>query len=279
MKSTTFLLTVNGALLAAALGNWLWPRPEIEVLRRELAGLKAEAGEAARWREENRRLTAVALPEAEMARLRAERAALPGLRAEAAGVAAQRSGPGPKPETTSVAKGAPADPPAPAGAGPVRPAGEWKNTGRLTPTATLETLLWAAAGGDLETLASTCWIPPAARAKAQSLLDSLPEAQRANYGTPEQLVAALTLAQVPVGAMQVVKVETSVNKDSPTTETSVIEVRLKSAEGGWQEKTLILFRNTTADAGWRFSVPVSAVESYLATLKAPATTAAGTGGK
>ena len=92
---------------------------------------------------------------------------------------------------------------------------------------------------------------------------------RATYGTPERLVALLTMPNVPLGAMQVIKVDVSVPANTQNTEMAVTQVRLKSAEGRWEEKNLVLFRNPTNADGWRFSVMASAVQEYLAMLKTP----------
>lgn len=66
--------------------------------------------------------------------------------------------------------------------------------GRATPEAAFQTLIWAAMKGRDPEMAACLALDPAARAKAESLLGTLPAEARASYGTPEQLVG-LVLAQ------------------------------------------------------------------------------------
>ena len=284
MKLTHFIWVANGALLLAGVVAWVWPQAERDALRGELVAIRAAAREVERLREDNRRLATGAAPEGEVERLRADHAALGRLRDELAGLkgrAETKAG-------EAAAKGAEraprvaADPVAPAGAGPVVPAAEWKNAGRATPTAALETLMWTAAGGDIEAMVGAIKLDYNGRIAAKAALEQMPDALRATYGTPERLVALLTMPNVPLGAMQVIKVDVSVPANTQNTEMAVMQVRLKTAEGRWEEKGLVLFRNPTNAEGWRFSVMVSAVQEYLAMLKAPVAvpgSAKGAGGK
>ena len=80
----------------------------------------------------------------------------------------------------------------------------WKHRGQATPRATVETALWAAAGGDVDTLQRMLAIEPAARAKAEALLERLPAASRAAFPSAEKLIASLTAKRVPLGEAQLV---------------------------------------------------------------------------
>ena len=71
-----------GALALAAGAAWWLQREETDVLRGEIALLRDERGELSKLRDENRRLAARATPADEVARLRADRAAIGRLRAE-----------------------------------------------------------------------------------------------------------------------------------------------------------------------------------------------------
>lgn len=277
MKATKLIFAVNGGLLLVAAGVWLWPRGDDEMLRRELVALRREQREVERMRAENQRLAMTLGSAGEVERFQSDRAALERLKAELA----QLKQPAEKKAVSAVTeKRMATDPKAPAGAGPVMPAGEWKNAGRVTPAATLETLMWAAAGGDVDALAAACWVPPSAIAAVKVWLDGLTDEARANYGSPERLVAMLTSSHVPLGAMQVIKEEISpASGSSPNMETALLRVRLKSTDGRWEDKGLMLYRNTSTQEGWRFSVPASAVEEYLAMLKAPVTAAANETGR
>lgn len=258
-------------LLLAGAAVWLWPGAERDALRDDVAALRAEEREVARLREENRRLLAGAVPEVEVERLRADHAALARMRDELAGLkgrAETKVGEATAKNSARVARVVP-DPVAPAGAGPVVTAAEWKNAGSATPAAALESLMWAAAGGDIEAMVAAIKLDYNAVAAAKVGLAEMPEALRSTYGTPERLVALLTMPNVPLGAMQMIKVDVSTPANTQNLEMAVMQVRLKSAEGRWQEKGLVLFRNPTNSDGWRFSVQASAVQEYLVMLKAP----------
>ncbi|HUR57258.1 MAG TPA: hypothetical protein VM029_06090 [Opitutaceae bacterium] len=85
-----------------------------------------------------------------------------------------------------------------------RAAAEWKNRGDATPHATVETALWAAAGGDIGTLESCLVLDAETRAKADALLAGLPQTTRGAYPTVDRLIAAFTVQSIPVGEAQLV---------------------------------------------------------------------------
>jgi hypothetical protein len=88
--------------------------------------------------------------------------------------------------------------------GETLPPSAWQNRGSATPLSTVETMLWAAAGGDIATLQRLVEFDATARAKATELFARLPESSRALYATAENLVAALTAKAIPIGDAQLV---------------------------------------------------------------------------
>ncbi len=76
-----FLVTL-GAVVAASGAAWGWQRSEVAALRAERAQARREADEWTRLRAEQARLRATQIGAEELERLRADRAALPRLRAE-----------------------------------------------------------------------------------------------------------------------------------------------------------------------------------------------------
>ena len=50
------------------------------------------------------------------------------------------------------------------------PASAWRNAGRLTPKAALETILWASADGDVNAVANAISLGATARANAEKIL-------------------------------------------------------------------------------------------------------------
>lgn len=136
-----------------------------------------------------------------------------------------------------------------------RAAEEWKNVGAATPRAALETALWAALGGEVETLAAMLEFEPKARLAAERMLRSLPTG--GGYGTPERLVALFTAKDVAPGSARLVS-------ETRRGEEASLRVRLTSAEGPSKSTTLTVRRTA---AGWKFVVPERAVERYAAMLK------------
>ncbi len=53
------------------------------------------------------------------------------------------------------------------------PMKNWRNVGRETPVAAIETILWTAAGGDTEALAGMLRLTASARQKAEEILGQL----------------------------------------------------------------------------------------------------------
>lgn len=93
--------------------------------------------------------------------------------------------------------------PAPFAVGEWTPYTSWSNSGQATPRATLETALWAAAGGDALAMQSLLEIDPAAKTRAENLLDQLPPAARSTYVTPEALIANVTVKNIPLTQAQI----------------------------------------------------------------------------
>lgn len=220
-------------------------------LRHERAIVQEENRSAARRRAESGSATAQGLA-TELSALRADRAALARLRAEIDLLKArvQQGQPPSAAETGAVAS-----PPARL---QLLPASEWKNAGRGTPTAAVETVLWAAVGGDIDVLADAISLDAGARAKAEMLLAGLPPAARAHYASPEKLVALFTAKDVPVGAsMRVVARPSAPADDAKVTLVLQGETATRAIELTLRQR----------DGNWRLVVPESAVEKYGEALK------------
>ena len=133
-------------------------------------------------------------------------------------------------------------------------AGEWRNCGRATPQAAVETLLWASASGDLEALKGTLEFDDAARAKAVATLARLPVAARAQYGAPEDFLALMVAGNVPLDSALVVARQQFNENDA------VEYLRLKRPNGATRQVGLTLRRS--AD-GWKLRVPETAVDKLV----------------
>lgn len=155
----------------------------------------------------------------------------------------------------------------------------WANAGRATPLATVTTLLWAAAGGDQAAMQSVLRFGDATRAKALALFDSLPSATRSLYATPEELIASVTMQNIPLTSAQVCWLHQA-DADHAT-----VGVMLSASKAGLNESTEVM-ENPAPNApprlananplavlslqrsanGWRVIVPVAAVDRIAAEL-------------
>jgi hypothetical protein len=232
-----------GALVAGAIWLLVAQRTTGEALRSEIVRLSEEQRERTRLLAENRRLRAAQVTAAEMETLRAD---IEKLRRSADAKA------------SAVAKAAPKEYVPSIFDGPMPPS-MWKNAGAATPGAALETVLWAAAGGDTEALAARLvFFDVRVRAKAEVLLAGLPEATRAQYGSPEQLLAALTAKDVPLRNATIYDTKTEYDGE---------RIVIAQLSDGEKRSTGVRFMLRKEGEEWRLVVPQSAVENYAAALK------------
>jgi hypothetical protein len=134
------------------------------------------------------------------------------------------------------------------------PVADWKNAGLATPEAAVETMLWAAVGGDLDALSGAITLPPGARAKAEAMLARLPEAARDQYRTPEHLMALMLAKEAgQVSGMQVL------GSRELTADTVVVRVRVGSEGGQTKEDKWPFQRSVT---GWKLVMPEDAVDKF-----------------
>jgi hypothetical protein len=126
----------------------------------------------------------------------------------------------------------------------------WNKVGRATPAATVETVFWSIAQGDVETLATLIAFDDDAQDQAERFYEVLPEDLRKEYDSPERLVAALMAIEKPVTLKSVnVLGETSSSPDRGT-------LQLSSPSGN-------ISLDFQRDAGgWKLVVPALIVDGY-----------------
>ncbi len=226
------VITFREAIAVSAL------RTQVEVRQLDVQALD-------QMRRENARLAAspVASPQADETEIARARAELSDLQRRAGHTA----------EVSAVESGRFA-------AGTKIAASEWRNVGNATPQATLETALWAAAGGDLDAFAANLLLSDAgARNAAQALFNRLPEPERERYRTPERLIAALTIPDVPTGAVEV-RAWSEPDSNRPT---RFVAATFSAADGASKKVTLMF---VDREDGWKLGLTRSAVAKYAAQL-------------
>ena len=138
-------------------------------------------------------------------------------------------------------------------------ASQWKNAGRETPAAAMETIYWAALAGELEVLAEALLIPEEDRAKVDAWFAGLSETTRQQYGSPEQLIGLLVAKDAgPLTGMQVL----AQNEISDTD--VLLRVRFATDDGAVDSADYLLRRT---ENGWRLVVPADGVEWFARHLQ------------
>jgi hypothetical protein len=139
------------------------------------------------------------------------------------------------------------------------------NAGRATPRDAFATQLWAARTGDVALEASTLTFGAEARARLEALEATLPADLRAEYDTPEMLMAYMLAGSPhPVGGMQVLG-EVDVDANDVTLQTE------------WQHTDDSVVHQSDVslvqdDGAWKMVVPyglVNRASNYLSRTIAP----------
>lgn len=133
---------------------------------------------------------------------------------------------------------------------------EWVNAGIATPGATLETSCWADLSGDVDAMLSTLLINEPARIKAKEVFDRLPPDQQAKYGSPDRLIAMLSIG----GHTQMagIKVLDEIERSPGVV---VLHTLWQYDDGRIRENTGFKVRQT-AD-GWKVPITVRDVDEMI----------------
>lgn len=138
------------------------------------------------------------------------------------------------------------------------PASSWKNVGKGTPSAAAETVLWAAVGGDVDTLSNALAFTPSARVKADAWFATLAESTRQQYGTVDKVVALMIAKDAAtLSGMQVL------GQKELTSDDVGMRLRVGSTEGKTKDETFVMHRGND---GWRLLLPDAALEKFTRQL-------------
>jgi hypothetical protein len=136
----------------------------------------------------------------------------------------------------------------------------WQNRGFATPENTLETVLWAAAGGDLDMLKTALQFDSASRAEAEAVLARLPAAARQTYQTPEGLMTLFIAGDAPLGSLNVL------SRQDTGPGTALTYAALTDANGAIRQACLSFVRDGDR---WRLVVPANAIGKVAQRVMAP----------
>lgn len=138
------------------------------------------------------------------------------------------------------------------------PLAEWKNSGRATAASAMETVLWAAAGGEVDTLAQGIVFTPTAQAKANAWFAQLSDATKAQYGSPEKLVALMIAKDAAnLSGMQIL------GQREITPDDVGLRIRVGGEDGKTKDDSFLLHRQPD---GWRLTLPDQVVEKFAKQL-------------
>jgi hypothetical protein len=248
-------------VLAVGAGALLLERQSNTQLREEVALLRGEVRELAKQRETARAEANRAASNLAPGAQESDRAEIARLREEMDALKAKAQEFGKVTQGLKAAIAAASAGKSPVDSLPVKliPVTDWKNAGKATPAATVETVLWGAVGGDVDLVAGSVEFTPSARAKAQALLDALPPETRAQYGSPEKLVALMIAKDTGnVSGMQVLG-----SREMGDPDTVGMRLRFGNDLGQTKESSVLLHQ---ASDGWRVLLTDDPVEKWAKQL-------------
>jgi hypothetical protein len=141
----------------------------------------------------------------------------------------------------------------------VRRASEWRFCGQASPADAVESVLWSARSGDVDHLASLITFEPGARQRAEEMFAGLTEEARAQYGSPEKIIATMAAAQIPTDYSAMA----ALSQTEPSPDSALLSLRLEDGTGVQRDLTLKFQRY---EDGWSLDVPAAVVDRFAAQL-------------
>lgn len=258
MSTTKLTLGVAAAIAVAATAVTWQQRQTNAELRNEIVALRQQTATTATLRTENQRLVAEKNSDEETARTEHEE--LVQLRAAREAFRQRQAAAGARGQTGAANPRA-ANAPTPTGTlTPGMVSLEMmQNVGTATPTATAQTIAWGLQHADTKTVAGLLAFDPTERQKLEAFIATLPEKSRAEYGTPEQVVALLMAGSPrPIAGVQLL----SRTQPDPDTEVQIVQWQYQSGEVTQNE---IKFHRD--ENGWKQIVSPALVDRVIAYFK------------
>ncbi len=136
-----------------------------------------------------------------------------------------------------------------------RAAEDLRHAGSASPAVLTESLCWALNARDQQSLGELVALSGEAAKRADVLFAGLDPAKRAQYGTPERMVAAMLMAGTPVSALEIFQ---EVGRaDSP--DWAMARLRVTYTDGAKKESAVIAVQTPE---GWRWLVPPSLLARF-----------------
>lgn len=142
--------------------------------------------------------------------------------------------------------------------------GRWKYVGLGTPANTVQSIVWAATGGDVDQLISMLAYDAEGRAAAEELYAMLSPEARRYFPNSDKLVAALIATRVPTDLLDVQ--QNSQNEQNPD-EVAVV-FRVRRAAKTSDEVRMVGFNFQRVGPEWKLLVPKSIVADFRKSLQA-----------
>lgn len=131
--------------------------------------------------------------------------------------------------------------------------------GNETPEAVLDSVIWAAKAGNVETLARLIAFDSTGRAKALELFHGLPPDVQKDYGRPENVYATLVAANIPLGLTQA----TVIHEENDGIERVTLAMRLQRHNDAWHNAQFAFQRS---GGTWQLVIPDGMVEKFGAAI-------------
>lgn len=139
----------------------------------------------------------------------------------------------------------------------------WKNQGLATPANTLESVVWAALGGEIDQLATMLVYDPESRAAADALYASLSPESRKYFPNAEKLLTSLIVSRVPTDLVNAKPIDQT--SDNP--DLVVASFQLQGSSKSSAEPRNVVFRFQRVGSDWKLVVPKTVVAEFQSSLK------------
>lgn len=139
---------------------------------------------------------------------------------------------------------------------PIKTSAQFQNAGRISPSATAETLFWALNGGDQTVLANSIVLNPVLKERLDKIWGSLAPDTKSQFKSTEEFAATLLSVGEPIASMQSASLETGPLKQSDgsiqNAAVASFQVQYSNGEKGNAKMSFI-----QTEAGWKWMVPMN----------------------